>query len=364
MNSDLNFFADFAVSHAIPFISSLGTEYLCSSFLIGENLMLFRQFIIPALAGIFSLNLSINAQAAEPVWDANTVNLIIEKIDTGVYSVFDDRAKDFGPKGLPLATSAGVIVGDKGVLLVETMINERLHQQLMALVKTVTDKPVLYAVNTSFHGDHSYGNYLLPASVTVIQHEKAQDYIQQNFAADVSFMINTFGKNRGMERVKPAKADILLADKGEINIDLGGRNVQIKDFGFAQTGGDLFIYLPQEHILWTGNAIVAQKPGLPWLLDGRLNDTLTTLSSLYKTLPEDTKVIPGHSHMVDKAAIKWNIDYLAEIKQQVSQGIKKGLTLAQVIKQVKMDNYRGYALFDWVHPALNVPAAYKELTSH
>jgi len=322
--------------------------------------MLLHQLIIPALAGLFTLQ----AHANDPVWDANTVNLAIKKIDNGVYTVYDDRAHDFGPKGLPLATSAGVIVGDKGVMLVETMINKRLHQQLMALVKTVTDKPVLYAVNTSFHGDHSYGNYLLDESVTLIQHENTQAYIQQHFAKDVDFMINTFGKNRGMEQVTPTKADILVAEKGALAIDLGNKQVQIKDFGFAQTGGDLFVYLPEEHIVWTGNAIVAQKPGLPWLLDGHLNDTLTTLTSLYQTLPEDTKVVPGHSHVVDKSAIKWNIDYLAEVKQQVSQAVNKGLSKEQVIQQVKMDNYRGYALFDWVHPALNVPAAYQELTAH
>ncbi|WDE01851.1 MBL fold metallo-hydrolase [Thalassomonas actiniarum] len=322
--------------------------------------MIFRQLIIPALAGLFSLQ----AHAADPVWDANTVNLAIEKIDNGVYTVYDDRAHDFAPKGLPLATSAGVIVGDKGVMLVETMINKRLHQQLMALVKTVTDKPILYAVNTSFHGDHSYGNYLLDDSVTLIQHKNTQAYIQQHFAKDVNFMINTFGKNRGMEQVTPTTADILIEEQGALTIDLGNKEVQIKDFGFAQTGGDLFVYLPKEHVVWTGNAIVAQKPGLPWLLDGHLSDTLTTLTSLYQALPQDTKVIPGHSHVVDKSAIKWNIDYLAEIKQQVTQAVNKGLNQEQVVQKVKMDNYRGYALFDWVHPALNVPAAYQELNTH
>ncbi|WP_201777760.1 MBL fold metallo-hydrolase [Thalassomonas actiniarum] len=323
-------------------------------------MMIFRQLIIPALAGLFSLQ----AHAADPVWDANTVNLAIEKIDNGVYTVYDDRAHDFAPKGLPLATSAGVIVGDKGVMLVETMINKRLHQQLMALVKTVTDKPILYAVNTSFHGDHSYGNYLLDDSVTLIQHKNTQAYIQQHFAKDVNFMINTFGKNRGMEQVTPTTADILIEEQGALTIDLGNKEVQIKDFGFAQTGGDLFVYLPKEHVVWTGNAIVAQKPGLPWLLDGHLSDTLTTLTSLYQALPQDTKVIPGHSHVVDKSAIKWNIDYLAEIKQQVTQAVNKGLNQEQVVQKVKMDNYRGYALFDWVHPALNVPAAYQELNTH
>lgn len=45
----------------------------------------------------------------------------------------------------------------------------------------------------------------------------------------------------------------------------------------------------------------------------------------------------------------------------MQSAIDQGLNLEQTVAQVKMPEYRGYALFDWVHPALNVPAAYKDL---
>jgi len=318
------------------------------------------------ITGAFTLALSTAslAWASDPVWDANTVQLELKKLSDGVYAVYDSRADDMAGQGVPMATSSGIIVGDNGVMIVDTMMNERLNKQLLSLVKTVTNKPVTYAVNTSFHGDHSYGNYYLPESVTVIQHSNAKKYVDSHFEGDTQFMIQNFGKGRGIEDVKASTGDILIADKGEISVDLGGRTVMIKDFGFAQTGGDVFVWLPQEKVVWMGNAIVSEKPGLPWLLDGHLVATLNTLQAVYDFLPADATVIPGHSYPVGKSDIKWNIDYLNDVKSQVGQAVKKGLSLDQTVKTVSMNDYRGYALFDWVHPALNIPSAYKDLAQH
>ena len=57
------------------------------------------------------------AFAQEPVWDANKVVLTSEKLDNGVYAFYSSEAKAKESKGLPVATSGGFIVGDKGVLM-------------------------------------------------------------------------------------------------------------------------------------------------------------------------------------------------------------------------------------------------------
>jgi glyoxylase-like metal-dependent hydrolase (beta-lactamase superfamily II) len=299
--------------------------------------------------------------AGEPVWDANKVELEIKQLNQGVYAVYDSRADDMAGQGIPMATSSGIIIGDNSVLLVDTMLNERLNKQLLSLVKSVTDKPIKYAINTSFHGDHSYGNYYLPESIQVIQHANAKQYVDSHFQQDTQFMIQNFGQGRGIEDVKASTGDILIPESGELTIDLGGRQVLVKDFGFAQTGGDLFVWLEKSKVMWTGNAMVSEKPGLPWLLDGHLVATLNTLQGVYDFLPQDATVVPGHSYPVNKSDLKWNIDYLASVKQKVGHALEQGLTLKQTIKQVPMDEFRGYALFDWVHPGLNVPSAYKDL---
>ena len=135
------------------------------------------------------------------VWDAGTVQLELEKLAEGVYAYFPTDAKEKNPKGYPVATSGGFVVGDNGVLVVDSMVNKRLADQVMGFVKEVTDKPILYVVNTSYHGDHAYGNYAFPKTARIIQHSKTKAFMdnKEGFEADKKWMAQYFGANRGIE---------------------------------------------------------------------------------------------------------------------------------------------------------------------
>lgn len=306
--------------------------------------------------------ISPNVIANEPVWDANKVVMQFEKLSEGVFAYYPEGAATLQKQGKPVATSGGFIVGDKGVLMIDTMLNKRLNQQVQNLIKNKTEKPILFAVNTSFHGDHSYGNMYLPKETTIIQHQHTKKYIDEHFKADTQFMIQNFGSGRGIEEIKPVTGDILVGKGGKITLDLGNKNVDIIDFGFAQTGGDLFIWEPKSKVMWAGNPIITVKPSLPWLLDGHLVETLETLQKVYDFLPNDARIVPSHGAVIAKEDIKWHIDYLRTVKEQVQAAIDDGLSLEQTVERVKMKAFGGYALFGWVHPGLNVPAAYKDLS--
>jgi cyclase len=184
------------------------------------------------------------AQAQEPVWDGNTVVLMSEKLQEGVYAYYPSDALELAPQGTPIATSGGFIVGEKGVLMIDTMLNKRLHSQVKDMILKETDKPIIFAINTSYHGDHSYGNMYLSKETEIIQHANAKAYIDEHFKADTAFMIQNFGKGRGIEEIVPRTGDILIPEGGKLVIDLGGKSVEVIDFGFAQTGGDLFVWEP------------------------------------------------------------------------------------------------------------------------
>ena len=82
---------------------------------------------------------------------------------------------------------------------------------------------------------------------------------------------------------------------------------------------------------------------------------------MYAFLPTDARVVPGHGVALGRDDLRWHIDYLAEVQQQVQAAIDLGRTLDQTDARVTMPEYRGYVRFDWVHPARNVPAAYRDL---
>lgn len=320
--------------------------------------LFFMGFLFVAVMGFMNI-----AYAQEPVWDANTVELISEKLDAGVFAYYENNAKELEKQGKPVATSGGFIVGDKGVLIIDTMLNKRLNMQMQNLVAKATNKPIIFAVNTSFHGDHSYGNMYLPKDTVVIQHSHTKDYVVEHFKADTEFMIQNFGAGRGIEEIIPATGDVLIPSGGKVTLDLGGKTVDIIDFGFAQTGGDLFVWEPKAKVLWTGNPIITVKPSLPWLLDGHLLETLETLKKVYSFLPKDARIVPGHGTVMGREDILWHIDYLENVKKQVQAAITDSLTLEETVARVKMPEFSGYALFGWVHPSLNVPAAYKDLSN-
>jgi len=140
-------------------------------------------------------------------------------------------------------------------------------------------------------------------------------------------------------------------------MDLGGRKVEIHDFGIAQTGGDLFVWDPQSKTMWTSNPVIAAKPALPWLLDGKLVLTLATLQNVYDFLPPDATVVPGHGVPMPRDGLRWHLDYLKAVQSGVKDALARGLSLEQTVAELKMPEFRGYQLFDWVHPGLNVPAA-------
>jgi glyoxylase-like metal-dependent hydrolase (beta-lactamase superfamily II) len=99
----------------------------------------------------------------------------------GVYAIQPSTVEGETTKGIPQATSGGFIVGDKGVMIIECFLNKRLFDQQIKLIRSVTDKPILYAVNTSDHGDHCFTNYLLPPNTIIIQNEFAKQNLTRNF---------------------------------------------------------------------------------------------------------------------------------------------------------------------------------------
>ncbi len=296
------------------------------------------------------------------VWDAGAVQLELEKLADGVYAFYPTDAKEKNPKGYPVATSGGFVVGDNEVLVIESMVNKRLADQVMGFVKKVTDKPIRYIVNTSYHGDHSYGNYVFPKTAKIIQHSKTKAFMdnKEAFEADKKFMIQYFGANRGIEDVVSRTANIIVDDKK--TIDLGNKKVEIIHLGFAQTEGDLFVWVPDEKVFWTGNPVVAIPPALPWLLDGKHEEVLATMKKVRKFLPDDAIVVPGHGVPIKPKDMDFKIRYLETLDKEVKNAVEKGMTLEQAQKSITMPEFQGYALFGWVHTQVNVQAVFKDLS--
>lgn len=303
-----------------------------------------------------------------PIWDANKVTLKIHKISENVYAVSPSTTEEETTKGIPQATSAGIIVGDKGVMLIETMLDKRLYDQLYQLVRNVTDKPILYAVNTSDHGDHCFGNYLLPKETLIIQNAFCKENLAKNYDNIKQFMIKLFGAGRGIEESVYRPADIAIPLNSSLSIDLGkGLLVDLINTGTAQSPADLFVFVKtqKEKVLFAGNPFIAESPAIPWLFDGFFLEPVNNLNKIYNMIGDSDIVVPGHGRITNKAGIKYTIDYVEALKTNVEAAVKKGLTLEQTVASVKMKEFdKGYVLFGWLHNNFNIPNAYKDISAN
>ena len=301
---------------------------------------------------------------AVPIWDANKVELTLHKIAAGVYAVIPATAERETAKGIPQATTGGFIIGDKGVLMIETMLTKRLFDQQIKLLRTVTQKPILYAVNTSDHGDHCFTNYLLPASTIIIQNEFAKENLRKNYAGIKQFMVTLFGTGRSIEATTFRPADITVAKNNSLKLDLGGgKVVEFLNGGTAQSPADLFVWLPSAKVFWAGNPFIAEAPAIPWLFDGYFLEPASNLKKMYDFLPADAIVVPGHGRITTKAGIKYTIDYVAALQSGVEAAVNQGLTLEQTRQAVTLREFdKDYVLFNWLHGNFNLPNAYKDIS--
>lgn len=335
-----------------------------------RSIALFGSFLLGSGCGTSAPPQTFDACVAPPkltapnpmyVWTPNAIRLASQRLGERVYAVYDSNAASHSKAGVPLATSGGFVVGDNGVLLVESMINRQLFCQMIALVRAETEKPITHVINTSSHGDHSFGNAFLPAGVHIVQHQRTAAYIAEHFQEDVAFMKMNFGADQGLDELHPVAADTLVSDQTPFVVDLGGVEVTARYYGFGQTGGDLFVHVPAQKVLWTGNPLVAAQPAVPWLLAGHAQEVSTTLAQVRASLPADTVVVPGHDHPTGAHGFDFSVNYLNTLLSEVGAAKGRGLSVEQTVAAVSMPSFQGYKIWDWIHKAVNVPGTYAEL---
>ena len=121
-------------------------------------------------------------------------------------------------------------VTDEGILLIDDMY-DRNYAAVMDAVRTISNKPVRYVLNTHHHDDHAGANNSMPASVQLVSHDNARSQM---------IRINQPGRpNVTFER--------------ELQVHLGGKEVRAYHFGRGHTNGDVIYFFPELKTIHTGD---------------------------------------------------------------------------------------------------------------
>ena len=172
-----------------------------------------------------------------------------------------------------------VLITDEGLLLVDNKF-EIDYDNIMAELATVTDQPVRYVVNTHFHGDHSGGNTMMQGASAEV------------FAADNA-------RVKMVEIGQPGLPNVTIND--HLRIYLGGKPVDLYQYGRAHTDGDVVVHFPDHGVLSAGDMFTYGE-NVPQLIDysggGSARAWPGTLDAVLQ-LDFDT-VVPGHGDVTTR----------------------------------------------------------------
>lgn len=252
--------------------------------------------------------------------------------------------------------NAGLVVGDQSAVLIDTCTTERRTRELLAEVAAVSEgKPLRYAVNTHHHGDHTFGNSLLPADTCLIGHHQ----MREGFLADHT--LETFPPYWSP---KPEFGDLHrrapgLTVESDVSVHVGGRQVNLLHPGYvAHTGGDLVAWVPDVRVLFAGDLLF---PGhTPMILAGAPTGAIRALDWIASFDAET--IVPGHGEVIERARIG---DVLAEhrryyefVMAAAAKGAEAGLTPLEVARTTDLGEFAN--LLDPERFVLNMHSAYAE----
>ena len=208
--------------------------------------------------------------------------------------------------------NSGVIVGDKGVIVVDAKTTPSGGKELLDDIAKITPKPVTTVILTHSDGDHVNGLASFPTGITIIAHENNKKEQEAALAAG----------GRGAPPADHLPTQVVTKNKENLKID--GVKLEVLHWAPAHTSGDLVVYLPGQKIVFTGDIIATQRPDPLIHLEknGSSEGWITTTKGIV-ALNAD-QFVPGHGDVLMKADVEKRLTDTeakrAKIKELVAQG--------------------------------------------
>lgn len=297
----------------------------------------------------------------------------VERIAAGVYAIIHQDATDEWPHG-----NTGVIVGTRGVLVVDSTYLPSRASGDIALIRALTPLPVRYLVNTHWHFDHNNGAIAYVDAypdVQVVSERETRDFIVLNATHWAHRSIRPESTKRTslaeLERrlagAGPGDKPLALSERRrlasvieqrrnelaelgslkvitpnvvfdeELSLDLGDRVVVLRDRGRANSPHDVTVYLPAENVIFVGDIIV-QSP-VPYVTESFPIPWISVLRELESHAY--AAIVPGHGPVLKNDEYVRQLRKLFEdVSARMAQLARKGFTLDEARAQLDPEEFR------------------------
>jgi glyoxylase-like metal-dependent hydrolase (beta-lactamase superfamily II) len=216
----------------------------------------------------------------------------------------------------------GVLTGPDGVFMVDAQFAP-LTEKIVAAIKQISDGRIRFLVNTHVHGDHTGGNENLgKMGVTILARENLRMRLEKP---------NPGANGQPGVPTPPAGLPVITYD-APLTIRMNGEEVRLIPAPKAHTDGDTFVKFVNADVVMTGDFYRSiQFPNIDRANGGSLPGLIDALNAVIANAGPNTKIVPGHGPVVDRAAVTAHRDMVVAIRDKVAALVREGKTQEQVV---------------------------------
>lgn len=251
----------------------------------------------------------------------------LTKITDNVYAYVDTKNSS---KDSSFGANAGIIIGDNGILVVDTLISAKEGKRFIKDIQAISNKPIKYVVNTHYHLDHVFGNSEFEKlGAIIIAHENDKKSME-NSAADTLKNIEGYGLTKeDMDGTVVSYPIVTFSER--MTIDIGGQNVELIHAQKSHTDGDIIVYLADKKILFSGDILFTNYH--PFIGEGNILDWTKKLDDI-KLMDVET-IIPGHGPISTKKDLDDMKDYILLFDQKAKELASNSDDVQSIVTSIK-----------------------------
>ena len=268
------------------------------------------------------------------------------KIKDGIYTFAPDAT----------TTTCSFVVTQEGVVMIDSCSSPLDSRKMLAAIKKVTDKPILFLIDTETHGDHTANHFIFSPPATVINHEGAGAAMKKEFNPKRAETLAAKSPEL-REAVQGSKLIVPHIEyKDRMTIHLGERTFELIYLKNVHSEADTAIWLPKERVLFATAAAVVR--GLQNLRPSVVIADVLASYKLMKALNPEV-VITGHGPPTTAKVFDEYEQFYTLLLKRVGEMVAQNRSLGEIQRELKMPEYADWAGQDRL--GLYIDAAYKSI---